>query len=180
VDADYDRISVAKIASTAGCSVGAFYGRFPSKYAYLKALIDSTFDFASAVAERELDPRRWSDAPNTEVVQQIVRHVVTTMRDETAGVARSALKRATADSTVFKPLLSYRSKVTEQAISLLERRMPKSSEPHVAIRTVMQIIHATVADSLLHNQGPLDTKTPLMIAELSAFARRRLNIGKIS
>ena len=113
-------------------------------------------------------------------MQQIVRHVVTTMRDETAGVARSALKIANADSTVFKPVLSYRSKVTERAISLLAGRLPKSSDPRVAIRTVMQIIHATVADSLLHNQGPLNIRIPLMIAELSAFARRRLYIGKTS
>ena len=176
--ADYDRISVAEIASTSGCSVGAFYGRFPSKYSYLNEVIINTFDAASAAAERELDPRRWQDASHADVVRQIVRHVVTTMRDETAGAARAALKRARVDSSACEPLFSYRSLVTERAVSLLTPRLPKSIGPRETIRTVMQIIHATVADSLLHDKGPLRCGTPPMINELYGFARRRLGLRK--
>jgi AcrR family transcriptional regulator len=176
--ADYDRISVAKFASTSGCSVGAFYGRFRNKNTYLINVIISTFDAASAAAERELDPRRWRDASNVAVVHQIVYHVVNTMRDETAGAARAALKRASVDPSACEPLFSYRSIVTEHAISLLEPRLPKSIGPRETIRTVMQIVHATVADSLFQNGGPLRSGSPLMINELSELARRRLGVRK--
>jgi AcrR family transcriptional regulator len=36
---DYDKISVADIAEAAGCSVGAFYGRFPDKESFLISVI---------------------------------------------------------------------------------------------------------------------------------------------
>jgi AcrR family transcriptional regulator len=176
-EADYDRVSVAKIAGNAGCSVGAFYGRFPSKYTYLINLITGTFDAASTAAAQELDPRRCWDASNAEVVQQIIHHAVTTMRGETAGVARAAYRRAS-DATLFEPMLSYRNVVTKRAILLLEPRLPKSAKPRETVRAVMQIVHAAIADSLLQDKGPLHSGSRIMMNELSELVRRRLGIHK--
>lgn len=42
-NADFENVSIAKIAKTARCSVGAFYYRYKDKNAYLCQLISATF-----------------------------------------------------------------------------------------------------------------------------------------
>jgi AcrR family transcriptional regulator len=173
---DCDKVAVGKIASRAGCSVGAFYGRFPHKGAFLNEVIVTTFDSAMWIANRELDPSRWRSASAPEVVRRIVKHVVTTMSGETAGVMRTALKRALAVPSVLEPVLSYRVAVTDRAVAVLVDRLTRATEPEKSIRIAMQTVHATVMDALLHDRGPLRSGSHRMIDGLSHMMMRLLEL----
>jgi AcrR family transcriptional regulator len=173
---DCDQIAVGKITSRAGCSVGAFYGRFPNKGAFLKEVIVTTCDSATWNAERNLDGNRWRSASAPEVVRQIIKHVVTAMSGEMAGVMRTAIKRGLATPSVLEPVLSYRAAVTDHAVALLEDRLTRAAEPEKSIRMVMQLVHAAVLDALLHDRGPLRGGSHRMIDELSHMMMRCLEL----
>jgi AcrR family transcriptional regulator len=65
----FEDIPVSRIAAEANCSVGAFYGRFTSKDAFLFAIITAAFDAAIKIANRDLDQGRWRTAS----IQQVIR-----------------------------------------------------------------------------------------------------------
>jgi AcrR family transcriptional regulator len=173
---DCDQLAVGKIASRAGCSVGAFYGRFLNKGVFLNEVVVTTFDSAIWIAERELDANQWRSASAPEVVRQIVKHVVTAMSGEMAGVMRTAIKRGLATPSTLEPVLSYRAAVTGRAVALLVDRLARAAEPEKSVRVVMQMVHATVLDALLHDRGPLHSGSRRMIDELSHMMMRFLEL----
>jgi AcrR family transcriptional regulator len=173
---DFDQLSVSTITSRARCSVGAFYTRFPHKSIFLDQVIVDTFDVASEAAKTDLAPERWRNAASGRVVRAITEHVVKTMNDETAGVMRAALKRAQAVPAALDPILSYRSVTTDLAVALLAQRVPPELRRKNAVRIALQILHATVMDSLLQDQGPLHGGTRIMVDELSGIVAQHLKL----
>jgi AcrR family transcriptional regulator len=171
---DCDRVPVTEIASRAGCSVGAFYERFTNKNYFLGEVIRETFDTATATARRELEAENWRAASDEAVLKGIATHVVSMMSEECAGVMRAALKRGLADPSAFEPVLSYRCAVTDSAVALVGNRVSGDRKIAAQIRALMQVLHATVTDTILHNRGPLrprskatvDLLTDLMAAHL--------------
>jgi AcrR family transcriptional regulator len=152
---DFDHVPVSTITSAARCSVGAFYARFPHKTVLVDEVIITTFGITSESASLDLAPRRWRDATSGKIVRAIVEHVVTRMNDETAGVTRAALKRAQEAAAALQPILSYRSVVTDLAVELLAHRVPREKQRKNVVRVAVQVLHATVMDSLIHDRGPL-------------------------
>jgi AcrR family transcriptional regulator len=59
VTQDHEQVSVARLASEAGISVGAFYQRFASKDAFLGCVVSNRMASAEDRMGRELDPERW-------------------------------------------------------------------------------------------------------------------------
>jgi AcrR family transcriptional regulator len=173
---DFDQLSVSTITSRARCSVGAFYTRFPHKGIFLDQVIADTFGTASEAAKNELAPDRWRDAASGRVVRAITEHVVKAMNDEAAGVMRAALKRAQGVPAAFDPILSYRSVTADLAVALLAHRVPPELRRKNAVRVALQILHATVMDSLIQDQGPLHSGTRIMVDELSHTVARHLKL----
>jgi hypothetical protein len=143
---------------------------------FIDEVIVTTFDMASRDANRDLAASRWRDATNGKVVHSIAEHVVTALNDETAGVLRAALKRAQGAPAGLGPILSYRSVVTALALDLLTDRLPREPGQKNAIRIAMQVLHATVTDSVIHDRGPLQPGTRTMIDELGSLVARHLKL----
>jgi AcrR family transcriptional regulator len=173
---DFDQLPVSTITSAARCSVGAFYARFPHKTVFIDEVIVTTFDMASRDANRDLAASRWRDATNDKVVHAIAEHVVTALNDEAAGVMRAALKRAQGAPAALGAILSYRSVVTNLAVDLLTDRLPRERGQKKTIRIAMQVLHATVTDSVIHDRGPLQPGTRTMIDELGYLVARHLEL----
>jgi AcrR family transcriptional regulator len=72
---DYEQISIAEISRGAGCSVGAFYGRFRDKDTFLQLVIAQTFLTLTEEAKRDLDPEQWRNVSRTDIVYGIVLHI---------------------------------------------------------------------------------------------------------
>jgi AcrR family transcriptional regulator len=163
---DYETVSVAAIAREAGCSVGAFYGRFPDKAAFLQSMISVAFRILATQATRDLDPARRRGMSNRGTVNGLVRHVVQHMgREQVAGATRAALKLATIKPEALDAFLKYRATVADQAVALLAPR-PSPRGAAVAVQTAVQLVFAVVIDALQQKTGPLRLGSEQMIDTL--------------
>lgn len=145
---DFDGISVARLAKEAGCSVGAFYGRFSDKNAFLRFLIGERFRQASDIAGRELSGGALNGLEFSQAARKIVEQVSSQLSEEqTAGIVRAAVKLGFADPNARKPFDDYRNVVTDRALELLAPHIERGGEE--AIREAMQIVLGSLTDALL-------------------------------
>ena len=173
---DYETISIAAIGREAGCSIGAFYGRFPDKIAFLQSVISVAFRTLTVEADHDLDPARWRGVSRIKAVTGLVRHVVLQLsRDQAAGATRAALKLATIKPEALEPLLQFRTAITGHAVALLAPR-PSPDGATAAVRTAVQLIFATVIDGVLQNAGPLRPGSPQMVDTLSDLVTLSLKL----
>ncbi|HVB79575.1 MAG TPA: TetR/AcrR family transcriptional regulator [Candidatus Binataceae bacterium] len=175
---DYEQISIAEIARGAGCSIGAFYGRFGDKNAFLHMVISSAFRTLRTAADRDLAPKQWRGVAREKVVEGVVRHVVTNMSSpKQAGVTRAALKLATIKPSALEPLQEYRANVSDHAVALLAPRL-SFSDAQGSIRVAVQLIFGTVIDSTLQHAGPLRVGSRRMINTMTALTVSYLKLPR--
>jgi AcrR family transcriptional regulator len=151
---DYESVSIIDIVKEAGCSVGAFYGRFHDKDSFLYTVISASFKNTIEKAKHDLDPYRWRRASTEKIVEQIVRHVVSQTSCRPAGVTRAALKLARTSPHVLEPMQEYREAVMSLAETLLAARAEVAA-PARSVREATQMAMATASDALLQDGGPL-------------------------
>ena len=90
---EFDRVSVPAIATRAGCSVGAFYGRFRDKEALLEALDEQYVSGFAACLETAWDGAGRRPASLEPLVRATVAALVEYHREH-AGLARTLVLRA--------------------------------------------------------------------------------------
>lgn len=174
---DYESVSVADITSEAGISVGAFYGRFSSKDAFLASLIRNRFVAAGRRLERELDPQKLKHAETAAIVRAIIEHMMQTFHGAGAGVVRAALKRAHLSRDNLQPLCDYRSALSDRAHLLLVSRVQGVRHPERAVRAAVQIAEATALDALLHEAGILRPGSLRMASMLKTLMLSSLGVS---
>jgi AcrR family transcriptional regulator len=174
---DYDQVSMAQIAREAGCSVGAFYGRYRNKEAYLCNLVGSAFHTLTQYAREDLreSPDRSRSAQF--IARMIVDHVVSRMTaDKVAGVVRATMKLATVKPLAIESFENYRESVAIWAIALLAQT--SNTSPPRQIRAAVQIVIATVTDAILQKKpGPLVVDSPALNKALYAVLAGYLGLG---
>jgi AcrR family transcriptional regulator len=175
---DYEAISIARIAREAGCSVGAFYARFPEKNSYLYHLIASAFRTLAHRAETELEamPTRHLSLPS--LVRHVVEHVVNSLTDaRAAGVIRATIKVSTVKPITIELFEDYRKEVTRLAVAVLAPRLHGNSTG--PIRLGMQMVFATVTDAVLQPRpGPMVAGTKRMKDALTQVMLGYLGVSK--
>ena len=171
---DYEKISIATIARDAGCSVGAFYGRFRDKDAFLQSVISSTFRTLMVESTHDLAPERWRGSPRSKTIHGLVHHIVTQLsRDQAAGAVRAAVKLSMIEPAAAEPFLEYRTAVADCAVALLAPR-PSPDAVH-AVRMAVRVIFATVIDATLRRAGHLGSRQ--MIEALTALTAAYLRLA---
>ncbi|MEI9886323.1 MAG: TetR/AcrR family transcriptional regulator [Rhizomicrobium sp.] len=175
---DYEAISIARIAREAGCSVGAFYARFPDKNSYLYHLVASAYRTLAHRAETELEamPTRHLSLPS--LVRLVVERVVNTMTAaRAAGVIRATIKLSTVKPITIELFEDYRKEVTRLAIAVLAPRLQGNSTG--PIRLGMQMVFATVTDAVLQPRpGPMVAGTKRMKDALTQVMLGYLGVSK--
>lgn len=177
---DYEAISIARIAREAGCSVGAFYARFPEKNSYLYHLVASAYRTLAHRAETELEAMPTSHLSLPSLVRLVVEHVVNTMTDaRAAGVVRATMKLSTVKPITIELFEDYRKEVTRLAVAVLAPRLHGNSTG--PIRLGMQIVFATVTDAVLQPRpGPMAAGTKRMKDALTQVMLGYLGLSKSS
>ena len=165
---DYERVSIARIAREAGCSIGAFYSRFPDKDGYLYELIAVTFRTLAYEANLVLDGKRQRSNSADDVALHIMTYLVTALAARrTAGILRAASKLSASKPATLTLFQEYRSFVTERAIALLKPYFA-GRDRTPAIRAAMQMAFATITDAILVNSdAPLKSGSAGMIHTLT-------------
>lgn len=175
---DYEAISIARIAREAGCSVGAFYARFPQKNSYLYRLAASAYRTLAHRAETELEAMPTRHLPLPSLIRLVVEHVVTTMTDaRAAGVVRATIKLSTVKPITIELFEDYRKEVTRLVVAILAPRLHGNSTG--PIRLGMQMVFATVTDAVLQPRpGPMAAGTKRMKDALTQVMLGYLGVSK--
>ena len=174
---DYEQVSMAQIAREAGCSVGAFYGRYRDKEAYLHNLVASAFRTLTQCAQEDLGESQDRNRSAQFIARMIVEHVVSRMTaGKVAGVVRATMKLATVEPLAIEPFEDYREVVAKRAIALLAQTSNTATPRQ--IRAAIQIVIATVTDAILQKKpGPLVVDSPRLNEALHAVLAGYLGLG---
>jgi AcrR family transcriptional regulator len=124
----FEDTAVAEVARRAASSVGAFYARFPDKDALLHALYERYHEQAIATADAALEPARWEEARIAEILDAVVRFLVSLYREQ-SGLIRAFVVRNHTDAEFHarrERLLHY---VNERLSALLLARRDEISHP---------------------------------------------------
>jgi AcrR family transcriptional regulator len=124
----FEDTAVAEVARRAASSVGAFYARFPDKDALLHALYERYHEQAIATADAALEPARWEEARIAEILDAVVRFLVSLYREQ-SGLIRAFVVRNHTDVEFHarrERLLHY---VNERLSALLLARRDEISHP---------------------------------------------------
>lgn len=148
---DYEAFSIAGLVRRAGCSIGAFYGRYPDKHQFLYTVITLTFHDAEKRAGAAFDSLSKGGLSADALSQRVVQTIVNEMSDPaTAGVTRAALKLSATMPEAATPLLNYRKLVSDRAAAFA-----KAGKAKIRMREAVQIAFAAVIDAIIQNPGPL-------------------------
>lgn len=141
---DFDRITVPQIVARAGCSVGAFYGRFRDKEALLEALDELYVERFAARLEQTWKQPGAGNEPLDGTVRATVAALVDFHRRH-AGLVRTLVLRARR-----KPDAGYRQReqrvngLVPGFVALVQRRVPRlkgrASQRSLAFATVMVLL----------------------------------------
>lgn len=171
---DMDEMSIARLATRAECSVGAFYGRFPDKTAFLDSVIRQTIRRLTGTTEQFFEILERDDRLDS-AVENLIDHLVETFGEsETAGVIRAATKLSMTNTSTRQPLMDYRQFVEDQAAEILSN-IPGADIDSGETRRVMQIAFATLLDTALNDAGPMRAGSGTVTKVLSEFAIARLD-----
>lgn len=176
-DADYERISVARIAKEAGCSVGAFYYRYPDKAAYLRQLISEAFGRLEREYEREFLADEATDFRNGISLSEFVYFIVDGLgRSDSMGIIRASLKLGMIDPSALTKLTEYRRRIATDAVKLFSKGASEKASPS-RVREAMQVVFASIIDAALLPQSAEMTagKANLPVA-LSDVAANYINV----
>lgn len=89
----WQALTIQDVVSAAGCSVGAFYGRFKDKDGLLHALDERYFERLADLLQVALLQTDWSKLELVETVHRLARLVVT-LHQEKQGVMRTLILQA--------------------------------------------------------------------------------------
>ena len=173
---DFDDMSVSRFAKAGGCSVGAFYGRFSDKKAFLDFLIRETFRQAERRAEHALSENAALKTSFEKSMRKIAEYISAKFAEEEfAGVIRAAIKLGFSDPKSRAPFDEYREAVTERPIGILAPHLRRGSETRV--REAMQAVFGILTDAVISRSVQLAPGTGCMTEALSSviveIARRR-------
>jgi AcrR family transcriptional regulator len=124
----FEDTAVAEVARRAASSGGAVYSRVPDKDALLHALYERYHEQAIATADAALEPARWEEARIAEILDAVVRFLVSLYREQ-SGLIRAFVVRNHTDAEFHarrERLLHY---VNERLSALLLARRDEISHP---------------------------------------------------
>lgn len=161
----FDQMTIGRIAGAAGCSVGTFYERFMDKDSFLIALQEDYFWDQIEQARSTLDPERWAEKPNDEVVCSALEHVVESFCGDAEGLLRASLIQSANKPHIWEPAKRSGAELVKIVVRLLEPRLNRN-DAEAVIRIALQLLYGTLVNMILHDPGPLRLNSKL--------SRRRL------
>lgn len=156
---DFEEISIAQLAKQAGCSVGAFYVRFPDKNAFLLFVASEIFSFA---AQRLADTLADGDIKaigNSAKVQLAVSLLIDLFSEDAfAGGVRASVKLGFSEAKYREPFDQFRNLAVRQ---FTEWFASSSSKSDAQVLAASKIALGTLTDIALSSRG---AKAPSLAA----------------
>jgi AcrR family transcriptional regulator len=177
-DRDFDELSIAEIASSAGLSVGSFYGRFRDKASFFALLqqqvtaewLDRGVRLLNAPGTQDLSARQWADV--------ICADYVAVMRED-RGFVRASLRHEPARGNAWAPIRQTGQRYVDALVAVLGPRLPHldPAEREPRLRFAMQVVFGTGFNAVLNDPGPIGLDDPRFAPELARMMSAYLEIG---
>jgi AcrR family transcriptional regulator len=166
-DKEFDEISIAELARTAGYSVGAFYARFRSKAELLEAMLMRHVD-----DRRKVRDELFAAAPDAtlihDLLEETVRHYWGRRR-----FWRAALIRSIRDPEFWTPIRKLSHEFADSLIARLAARAGRAVETNEQgnVRFAVQAAFGTLNNTILNRPGPFFMDQALFVERLARAFR---------
>lgn len=149
----FEDTTVAEVVRRAESSVGAFYTRFPDKNALLYALYERYLEQAVATADEALAPGRWAGADLAEILDAVVRFLVSIYREQ-RGLIRTFVLRNHTDPAFRARQQRLSDHVSARLTALLlERREEiRHPQPERAAAFGLTMVFSTLESTMLFGE----------------------------
>jgi AcrR family transcriptional regulator len=164
---DFDSITVAELAKSAGYSVGAFYARFRSKDEFFDAMIAYHFKNRKEALERI-----FSTFHNSDLIDALIKDIVHYF-SANQEFWRAALVRSMRDPDFWTPIRKSGHNVASRVIERLseEKGRPLTEMEDTNVRFAFQIIFGTINNSIINQPGPVYMDQKLFVEKLTRAFR---------
>jgi AcrR family transcriptional regulator len=172
-----DDVSIAQIASAAGCSVGVFYFRFKDKDAYFQFLLDSVFEEIKASVRFKFAPAQALKRKPVDMMSQCIDHLVAIMRTH-QGLVRAAQRQTLHNSEGWQPVRVMGRWLVDQyvlCLALSHNRVEDPSFQHNA-RTGLHIVMSTLVNAVLNRPPQLNLESSDLVFWLNQVATLCLSV----
>jgi AcrR family transcriptional regulator len=159
----WNELTVADIVEQAGCSVGAFYSRFPDKEALFEALTAQWFE-ASAIARNAMLA---AADPNEDIAEKVVLRAHRSVMS-IPNFWRAALVRAAREPEYWEAARSNREESMDRAIAAFESHLGRrlGADERQRVYFAFQMTYGVINNGILNRPGPLMPGTPEFEREL--------------
>ncbi len=149
--ASFDDISIAQIASEAGCSVGSFYLRFRNKDAYFEFLIEEISETLKTTARQQLTTENIKGFSLAKTVRYCVDHFIDINR-QNEGLIRAALIYSMNGSDDWQPIRDNGLMLHARYIDLIMTKVRRSETEATRERLMngLQIMSSHLVNSIAH------------------------------
>ena len=174
----FDAVSIAQIATEAGCSVGAFYQRFQNKQAYFEFLLDRVIDAVRQDAEQALTPAAVAELSLADTVALCVSHHTQVIRSN-EGLIRAALAYSLHGSNDWQPIGTVGgwliAHYSELILSKCRGRDKALARQQLLVG--LNIISGYLANSVAHESVVMSLHHPDVTHWLSAVVMNSLKVS---
>lgn len=148
---DFDSITVADLAKSAGYSVGAFYARFRSKDEFFDAMIAYHFENRRKALERI-----FSSFPNDKLIDELIKDIIHYFSINQK-FWRAALVRSMRDPDFWTPIRQSGHNVANKVIEKISEQAgrPLTELEETNLRFAFQITYGTINNSIINQPGPV-------------------------
>jgi AcrR family transcriptional regulator len=159
---EFEAITIADLAQSAGYSVGAFYARFKSKDEYFDALIAHHLE-----NRRKTRAKLFDTLPDGEWINELIAEAVNYYWKRRR-FWRAALIRSIHDPEFWQPIREHGHELASASIRRISkeagRRLTKTEETNVRFAT--QIALGTINNTIINRPGPIFMGQALFVDNL--------------
>ena len=166
-DKEFDAISIAELAQSAGYSVGAFYARFRSKDELLDAMLARHVD-----GRRQVRRKQFAESSDAALVHDLlaetVQHYWARRR-----FWRAALIRSIRDPDFWEPVRKLSHEFADALSARIAARANRALEPHeeAHVRFAVQATFGTINNTILNRPGPFFMEQESFVETLARVFR---------
>jgi AcrR family transcriptional regulator len=168
---NFDDLSINDIVEKAGCSVGAFYGRFRDKEALLHALDERYFADFIAEGEQVLTLSQWDGKSAEDIVRAVLEFLVTSYSRQRGLLRTLSLRARLRDDARFQARERQAWTLFQKLQELLLERSAEIpySNPEIVIKFGFQTVFYSLREFILWGDmiGGISLSPEQVVSELT-------------
>lgn len=167
---DFEAVSIKEIASTAGSSIGAFYGRFANKEVFFSAIQEITVSDIEAGMRALLAQRSVEKAGDSEFLFAIAHFWIGFYRTH-RGLYVASFKHSRTRPGAWTPFKRLGRDLVTLVIKQLVPRLQRLDKPRSEreIRIAFQFVNGLLVNAVVNDPGPLSLNDAEMERSVARF-----------